>query len=408
MNPNKNLDQNVDEFKKMTIELANAGENEKLSNENEAIILLNALPDSFKDVKAAIKYGRTSLSLEECISALKSKDLELKIENKDSGENLFVRGRQPNRNGNNNNNNHNKGKGRIGIYGTGGIGKTTLVRDVAAQAEDKKLINVVAFAEVAVKPDIKEILLEIADKLGMAFREESVSGRARILQQRLKQEEKVLLVLDNIWERLNLEDLGIPIETYSSIEISYHQLKQEELKTAFLLCCTMGHTSIENLLKYALGLGVFNDIKTVEAARNRVSSLVRQLNSSSLLLDANEERILMHDVIRDVGRSIEFRDRHIFTGTDDSIRRWEDEDTLKTFFGISLHIVSEPPKELKCPGLQFLYMQATNNALKIPDSFFTGMSKLRVLHLVGFNLTSLPTSLSVKKSSDIEYGDMQS
>ncbi|TXG60980.1 hypothetical protein EZV62_012343 [Acer yangbiense] len=76
--------QNLDEFKKMTIELANAGVDEKLSDENEAIILLNSLPDSFKDVKAAIKYGRTSLSLEECISALKSKDLELKMEKNDS------------------------------------------------------------------------------------------------------------------------------------------------------------------------------------------------------------------------------------------------------------------------------------------------------------------------------------
>ncbi|TXG48522.1 hypothetical protein EZV62_024397 [Acer yangbiense] len=91
MNPSKGLGQNLDEFKKMTIELANAGEKEKLSDENEAIILLNSLPESFKDVKAAIKYGRSSLSLEECISALKSKELELKIERKDNGENLFVR-----------------------------------------------------------------------------------------------------------------------------------------------------------------------------------------------------------------------------------------------------------------------------------------------------------------------------
>ena len=79
---------------------------------NQAIILLNSLPESFKDVKAAIKYGRTSLSLEKCIFALKSKELELKIEKKDNGENLFVRGRQPVRNGNNSNPNFNKGKGR--------------------------------------------------------------------------------------------------------------------------------------------------------------------------------------------------------------------------------------------------------------------------------------------------------
>ncbi|TXG57989.1 hypothetical protein EZV62_015818 [Acer yangbiense] len=112
MNASKGLDQNLDDFKKITIELANASIDEKLSDENEAIILLNSLPDSYKDVKAAIKYGRTSLSLEECISALKSKDLELKMEKKDSGENLFVRGRQPVRNGNNNNSNPNSNKGK--------------------------------------------------------------------------------------------------------------------------------------------------------------------------------------------------------------------------------------------------------------------------------------------------------
>ncbi|TXG63668.1 hypothetical protein EZV62_010662 [Acer yangbiense] len=106
MDASKSLCQNLDEFKKITIELANAGVDEKLSDENVAIILLNSLPDSFKDVKAAIKYDRTSLSLEECILALKSKDLELKMEKKDSGENLFVRGRQLVRNENNNSNNN--------------------------------------------------------------------------------------------------------------------------------------------------------------------------------------------------------------------------------------------------------------------------------------------------------------
>ncbi|TXG66378.1 hypothetical protein EZV62_007653 [Acer yangbiense] len=103
MDHSKGLGQNLDEFKRMTIELTNAGEKEKLSNENETIILLNSLPNSFKDVKATIKYGRFSLSLEECISALKSKDLELKIEKKDHGENLFARGKSSIKNSNPNN-----------------------------------------------------------------------------------------------------------------------------------------------------------------------------------------------------------------------------------------------------------------------------------------------------------------
>ncbi|TXG70535.1 hypothetical protein EZV62_005470 [Acer yangbiense] len=113
MDASKGLGKNLDDqFKKMTIELANVGDNEKLSDENEVIILLNSLPESFKDMKAAIKYGRTSLSFEECISALKSKELELKIEKKDNGKNLFVRSRQPVKNYNNNSNNKNKGRSK--------------------------------------------------------------------------------------------------------------------------------------------------------------------------------------------------------------------------------------------------------------------------------------------------------
>ncbi|KAI5649007.1 hypothetical protein M9H77_35012 [Catharanthus roseus] len=57
------------------------------------VILLNALLDSFNDVKSAIKYDRDDLSLSDVKNALKSKDLYLQKENKSHGENLFVRGR---------------------------------------------------------------------------------------------------------------------------------------------------------------------------------------------------------------------------------------------------------------------------------------------------------------------------
>ncbi|KAF4358959.1 hypothetical protein G4B88_018808 [Cannabis sativa] len=47
---------------------------------NQAIIILNSLPECYTEVKTTIKYGRTEITLEEVISALKSKDLELKVE----------------------------------------------------------------------------------------------------------------------------------------------------------------------------------------------------------------------------------------------------------------------------------------------------------------------------------------
>ena len=58
MDPSKSLEENLDEFKKTIISLANIYE--KISDENQAIIILNSLPGTFKDLKAVIKYGRES------------------------------------------------------------------------------------------------------------------------------------------------------------------------------------------------------------------------------------------------------------------------------------------------------------------------------------------------------------
>lgn len=95
VNTRETLEQNLYDLLRMTIELANSGENDALSDENQAIILLNSLPNSFEEVKAAIKYGRTAITFDEVVSALRSRDLELKTEKSTSsnGENYFAGGR---------------------------------------------------------------------------------------------------------------------------------------------------------------------------------------------------------------------------------------------------------------------------------------------------------------------------
>ena len=82
MDLSKSLEENLDDFKKITVALANI--EEKISNENLAIIILNSLPDMFKDLKSAIKYGRDSLSLENVLGALRYKDLEINIEKRET------------------------------------------------------------------------------------------------------------------------------------------------------------------------------------------------------------------------------------------------------------------------------------------------------------------------------------
>ncbi|KAA8539126.1 hypothetical protein F0562_025818 [Nyssa sinensis] len=65
-------------------------------------------------------------------------------------------------------------------------------------------------AVVSQTPNVRKIQGEIADMVGLELKEESESGRARWLSERLKQEKTILVILDDLWTKLNLEDIGIP------------------------------------------------------------------------------------------------------------------------------------------------------------------------------------------------------
>lgn len=90
MDPSKSLDDNLDEFVKIFLDVTNIGE--KIDDENQTIILLNSLPESYKEIKATIKYGRDSLTLRLVPDALRSKDMETRTQKKDTKA-LTVRGR---------------------------------------------------------------------------------------------------------------------------------------------------------------------------------------------------------------------------------------------------------------------------------------------------------------------------
>ncbi|KAL0437479.1 UNVERIFIED_CONTAM: hypothetical protein Sradi_0455800 [Sesamum radiatum] len=67
----KNIEDNIDEFTKLIQDIKLTGD--KSIDEYSPIVLLNAIPDSYSDVKSAIKYGRDSVNLETVINGLKSK-----------------------------------------------------------------------------------------------------------------------------------------------------------------------------------------------------------------------------------------------------------------------------------------------------------------------------------------------
>ncbi|KAL2533326.1 Integrase catalytic domain-containing protein [Abeliophyllum distichum] len=74
IDPSKDLDENFDIFNKLIQDIKNCGD--KGIDEYKAIILLNSIPEAYKDVKSAIKYGRDDLTVDMIINALRNNGLE--------------------------------------------------------------------------------------------------------------------------------------------------------------------------------------------------------------------------------------------------------------------------------------------------------------------------------------------
>ncbi|TYK20957.1 Retrovirus-related Pol polyprotein from transposon TNT 1-94 [Cucumis melo var. makuwa] len=90
MDQSKGLEENLDEFQKIVVDLNNIGG--EMSDENQAVIILNSLPETYRKVKVAIKYGRDSLTMNIVLDALNTRNLEIKKELKDE-ELVMARGR---------------------------------------------------------------------------------------------------------------------------------------------------------------------------------------------------------------------------------------------------------------------------------------------------------------------------
>ncbi|XVF56891.1 hypothetical protein PTKIN_Ptkin06aG0157000 [Pterospermum kingtungense] len=225
--------------------------------------------------------------------------------------------------------------------------------------------------------DIKKIQNQLADELGLKFDQQSDSGRAGELRNRLKKTNKRNLAIEILkeeeaWDlfqkmstdivlRNDLQDtvkevakrcarLPIAIATVGKAMKSKKTLS--EWKDAFI----MGHdAAMEDLLKYSIGLGLFHGVKQ------------------------SEKHKIEHDVVRDVAISIASRDRHWLSLQRDDV--FKDEETLRYCNLISLQNakVSEfvaDHDQLECPNLTFFSLSSEDPSLKFPNNFFEGLQKL--------------------------------
>ncbi|XVF77041.1 hypothetical protein PTKIN_Ptkin14bG0008100 [Pterospermum kingtungense] len=98
----------------------------------------------------------------------------------------------------------------IGVWGIGGVGKTTLATVVGNTVKALNLFDQVIMVVVSQTPDVGKIRQKIADFINFKF-QETREVKAGELWDRLEKEEKVLIILDDMWKILNLEEIGVPL-----------------------------------------------------------------------------------------------------------------------------------------------------------------------------------------------------
>nr|XP_043635385.1 uncharacterized protein LOC122606606 isoform X2 [Erigeron canadensis] len=305
----------------------------------------------------------------------------------------------------------------IGIYGFGGVGKSTLGMEVAVRLKKTNML----FADVAFAT-ITQII-----------NAEKIQKDLKNATERIMKGDKILIILDDIWEKLDLLKLGIPnnhsnckilltsrsekvcqemnaqsiiyvdslpreeawilfkhvvgerveteanlkpvaedvakhcgglplliqaigyalkhksidswksalsllkepapwliddsIEkTFAHLQLNYDCLRSAEARSCFFLCSLFHEAEdieLEELVRYVVGLELFDDLDSIEDVRGRVQNAVNILTSSGLLLNVEDDKgcTKMHKVVRDMALSVgsEVKNRYLLKAGKDLI-----------------------------------------------------------------------------------------
>ncbi|RWR72025.1 putative disease resistance protein [Cinnamomum micranthum f. kanehirae] len=100
--------------------------------------------------------------------------------------------------------------GKIGIWGMGGIGKTRTLKLLNNRLEESHMFDIVIWVTVSGEGSRRKVQNDIAERLKCNEKDMS-DDRLRANISKNLSGKKFLLILDDIWEKIDLCDVGIPI-----------------------------------------------------------------------------------------------------------------------------------------------------------------------------------------------------
>ncbi|XP_028104543.1 disease resistance protein At4g27190-like [Camellia sinensis] len=192
---------------------------------------------------------------------------------------------------------------------------------------------------------------------------------------------------------------------FEQLEFSYRRLKDEQERHCFLYCALYPEDhdiNREELIEYWIAEGLISEMNSIEAMFDEGHSILNKLIKTCLLVKSiiyGRECVKMHDLIRDMALKITSASPRFMVRAGEGLKRVPHKDWSEDLERVSLmwnHIEELPSEPPNCPCLiTFLFRGNKSTELRIQNSFFLYMPRLKVLDLSDTNIESLPDSISM-------------
>ncbi|XP_077228770.1 disease resistance protein At4g27190-like [Tasmannia lanceolata] len=167
-------------------------------------------------------------------------------------------------------------KKKIGIWGMGGVGKTTVMKSLNNSAEITQLFEIVIWVTVSKDWSLRNVQNEIAKRLSLNLgSDESNDNMATRIYQKLERK-KFILLLDDMWEKIELDNVGIP-------HINLENRSKIVLTTRRLQVCKSMDTDVE------IKVDILSEEEAWKLFQNKVGDVVENPSIQSLAKDVIKE-----------------------------------------------------------------------------------------------------------------------
>ncbi|XP_071725348.1 disease resistance protein UNI-like [Rutidosis leptorrhynchoides] len=312
----------------------------------------------------------------------------------------------------------------IGLYGMGGVGKTTLGKSLCEKVEELKLFDTVVWGDHFTEIGIPLVNDNNGCKILLTTRKKNVCtsmGCQKMVQLSVLPEDEAWALFEvtagisddgesstfiDDAKEVAKECKGLPLaivivgktlkgksarewssaleklsnarfvnvdgdeDIYGRIKVSFDFLNGKKIQSCFLLCSLFPEDyeiSMEDLTWIAWGLGLFEDYTTISTARREMIVMMDTLRNCGLVLDTGGDIFVkLHDIVRDTAHRIASDGENIFMVKHAGLESWPKDNRSECYTSISLmhNSIEEIPQGLAYPKLNTLFMEGRGLAGK--------------------------------------------